>query len=246
MKNIALKVKKRNEKEVKNNTARKLDRTDYLPAVMYGLKKEPVIIKIKRKELTTRLKGHSISSVIFDIQIDEESKVKEAVIIKEYQRDPISRKLMHLDFLRIEMKEEIETIVPVRILNEDIAIGIKDDGGVLQHGLREFRIRCLPVDIPEQIDYDVKELGMNEIVRVENVEIDEKIKILNNPSEVIVSIIPPTELKEEDLVTEEEEEEGMEEPEIVGEKKPEEEGGDEIREKAEDKTGDKHKESRKE
>jgi len=246
MKNIALKVEKRNEKEVKNNTARKLDRVDYLPAVMYGLKKEPVIIKIKRKELTTRLKGHSISSAIFDIQIGKESKVKEPVIIKEYQRDPISRKLMHLDFLRIEMKEEIETIVPVRILNEDIAIGIKDDGGVLQHGLREFRILCLPVDIPEQIDYDIKELGMNEIVRVENVEIDKKIKILNDPSEVIVSIIPPTELKEEDLVTEEEEEEGMEEPEIVGEKKPEEEGGDETREKAEDKTGDKQKKSGKE
>lgn len=246
MKNIALRVEKRNEKEVKNNTARKLDRADYLPAIMYGLKKEPAIIKIKRKELTTRLKGHSISSVIFDIQIDEKSKVKEAVIIKEYQRDPISRKLMHLDFLRIEMKEEIETIIPVRILNEDIAIGIKDDGGVLQHGLREFRIRCLPVDIPEQIDYDVKELGMNEIVRVENIEIDEKIKILNGPSEVIVSIIPPTELKEEDLVTEEEEEEGTEEPEIVGEKKPEEEGGDETEKKAENKTGDKQKKSGKE
>ncbi|HAJ94966.1 MAG TPA: 50S ribosomal protein L25 [Actinobacteria bacterium] len=242
MKNIALKVEKRNEKEIKNNTARKLDRADYLPAVMYGLKKEPAIIKIKRKELTTLLKGHSILSVIFDIQIDEKSKDSEAVIIKEYQRDPISRKLMHLDFLRIEMKKEIETVVPIRILNEDIAIGIKDDGGVLQHGLREFRILCLPANIPEQIDYDIKELGMNEIIRVENIEVDEKIKILNDPAEVIVSIIPPTELKEEDLVTEEEGEEGAEEPEVVGEKKPEEEGGDVAEGKAEDK----QKESRKE
>lgn len=242
MKNIAIKVEKRNEKEVKNNIARKLDRADYLPAVIYGLKKEPAIIKIKRKELTALLKGHSISSIIFDVQIDGKSKDKEAAIIKEYQRDPISRKLMHLDFLRIEMKEEIETVVPVRILNEDIAIGIKDDGGVLQHGLREFRILCLPTDIPEQIDYDIRELGMNEIIRVENVEVDEKIKILNGPSEVIVSIIPPTELKEEELVTEEEAEEGAEEPEVVGEKKPEEEDGDETKGKA----GDKQKESGKE
>lgn len=238
MKNIALKVEKRNEKEVKNNTARKLDRAGYLPAVMYGLKKEPASIKVERKELTSLLKGHSISSVIFDIQLDGKSKDKEAVIIKEYQRDPISRKIMHLDFLRIQMEKEIETVVPVRIINEDIAVGIKENGGVLQHGLRELRILCLPGDIPEQIDYDIKDLGMNEIVRVESVEIDEKIKILNDLSEVIVSIIPPTELKEEDLVTEEEAEEEMEEPEIIGEKKPEEEG--------EAETGDKQKESGKE
>ncbi len=238
MKNIALKVEKRNEKEVKNNTARKLDRAGYLPAVMYGLKKEPASIKVERKELTSLLKGHSISSVIFDIQLDGKSKDKEAVIIKEYQRDPISRKIMHLDFLRIQMEKEIETVVPIRIMNEDIAVGIKESGGVLQHGLRELRILCLPGDIPEQIGYDIKDLGMNEIVRVESVEIDEKIKILNDLSEVIVSIIPPTELKEEDLVTEEEAEEEMEEPEIIGEKKPEEEG--------EAETGDKQKESGKE
>jgi len=238
MKNIALKVEKRDEKEVKNNTARKLDRSGYMPAVVYGLKKEPAIIKVERKELTNLLKGHSISSVIFDIHLDGKSKDKEVVIIKEYQRDPISRKLMHLDFLRIQMEKEIETTVPIRILNEDIAIGIKENGGVLQHGLRDFRIICLPGDIPEQIDYDIKDLGMNEIIRVENMEIDEKIKILNDPSEVIVSIIPPTELKEEDLVTEEEAEEEMEEPEVIGEKKPEEEG--------EADTADKQKESGKE
>ena len=238
MKNIALKVEKRNEKEVKNNTARKLNRAGYLPAVMYGLKKEPASIKVERKELTSLLKGHSISSVIFDIQLDGKSKDKEAVIIKEYQRDPISRKIMHLDFLRIQMEKEIETVVPIRIMNEDIAVGIKESGGVLQHGLRELRILCLPGDIPEQIGYDIKDLGMNEIVRVESVEIDEKIKILNDLSEVIVSIIPPTELKEEDLVTEEEAEEEMEEPEIIGDKKPEEEG--------EAETGDKQKESWKE
>ena len=132
------------------------------------------------------------------------------------------------------MKKEIETTVPINILSDDIAVGIKDSGGVLQHGLRELHILCLPADIPEHIDYDIKDLGMNEIVRVENIEVDEKIKILNDPSEVIVSIIPPTELKEEELVTEEEElEEEMEEPELVGKEKPEEEAEGAAEEKQE-------------
>jgi len=222
MANVALKAEKRIDKEIRKNAASKLGREGFIPAVMYGLEKKPESIKIERKELIKLIKGHNISSVIFDIRLDEKSKDKDAVIIKEYQRDPISNEFIHLDFLRIQMKKEIETTVPISILNDNIAIGIKDMGGVLQHGLRELNISCLPSDIPEHIDYDIKDLGMNEIVRVENIEVDEKIRILNYPSEVIVSIIPPTELKEEDLVTEEEGEEEMGEPELVGEEKEEE------------------------
>jgi large subunit ribosomal protein L25 len=222
MANVALKAEKRNDTEIRKNAASKLGREGFIPAVMYGLEKKPESIKIERKELIKLIKGHNISSVIFDIHLDEKSKDKDAVIIKEYQKDPISNELIHLDFLRIQMKKEIETTVPISILNDDIAVGIKDMGGVLQHGLRELNILCLPADIPEHIDYDIKDLGMNEIVRVENIEVDENIKILNDPSEVIVSIIPPTELKEEDLITEEEGEEEMEEPELVGEEKEEE------------------------
>jgi large subunit ribosomal protein L25 len=223
MANVALKAEKRKDTEIKKNAASKLSREGFIPAVMYGLKKEPESIKVERKELIKLIKGHNISSIIFDIRLDEKSKGKDAVIIKEYQKDPISNELIHLDFLRIQMKTEIETTVPISIINDDIAVGIKDMGGVLQHGLRELNISCLPADIPEHIDYDIKDLGMNEIIRVENIEVDEKIKILNDPSEVIVSIIPPTELKEEELVTEEEGEEEMEEPELVGKEKAEEE-----------------------
>jgi large subunit ribosomal protein L25 len=239
MKNIALKVEKRSDGEIRKNAASKLGRKGYIPAVMYGLAKKPESIKVQRKELVKLLKGHNISSVIFDLHVDDKSKDKDAVIIKEYQRDPITNELIHLDFLRIQMKKEIETSVPINILNDDIAVGIKDSGGVLQHGLRELNILCLPTDIPEHIDYDIKDLGMNEIVRVENIEVDEKIKILNDPSEVIVSIIPPTELKEEELVTEEEEgEEEMEEPELVGKEKPEEEEAEGAAEEKQEKPGE--------
>jgi len=231
MKNIVLKVEKRNDKEIKKGAANKLGREGYIPAVMYGLKKKPESIKVERKELVRLLKGHNISSIIFDIGLDEKSKDKDAVIIKEYQKNPISSEIIHLDFLRIQMKTEIETSIPIRIVNDDIAVGIKEMGGVLQHGLRELHISCLPADIPEHIDYDIEDLGMNEIIRVESIEVDEKIKILNDPSEVIVSIIPPTELKEEEPVAEEEGEEEMEEPEIVGKEKPGEEAEDGKEEK---------------
>jgi large subunit ribosomal protein L25 len=223
MKSLALEAEKREKEEIKNNSARRLGNLGYIPAIMYGLDREPVSIKVKKKDMTKLLKGHSISSVIFDINIDKKDKSKDAVIIKEYQKDPISNELIHLDFLRIQMKKEIETTVPVKIINEDIALGIKEEGGVLQHGLRELHISCLPADIPEYIEYDIKDLRINDIIRVENIEVDEKIKILNDPSEVVISIIPPSELKEEELEAEEEVVEEAEEPEIVGHRKPVEE-----------------------
>lgn len=225
MENIALAVEKRNDSEIKSNASRRLRNKHYIPAVVYGLKEEPVSVKIREKEFKGLLKGRSIYSLIFDMHIDGAKKnKKETVLIKEFQRDPITREFLNVDFLRIQMEKEIETTVPIHIINEEVAVGIKEGGGVLQHGLRELHISCLPADIPEYIEYDIKDLDMGVTIRVSDINISDKIKILNDPEEVVVSIIHPTQLKEEELVTEEEAEEVVE-PEVIGKEKvePEEE-----------------------
>lgn len=220
MENIALAVEKRNDSEIKSNASRRLRNKHYIPAVVYGLKEEPVSIKVKEKEFKDLLKGRSIYSLIFDMHVDGAKKnKKETVLIKEFQRDPITREFLNVDFLRIQMEKEIETTVPIHIINEEVAVGIKEGGGVLQHGLRELHISCLPADISEYIEYDIKDLDMGVTVRVSDINISDKIKILNDPEEVVVSIIHPTQLKEE-LVTEEEAEKVVE-PEVIGKEKEE-------------------------
>ena len=223
MENIIIKVEKRNEKEIKSKALKKLRKNDYIPAVIYGLKKEPVSIKVNEKELKDLLKGKNIYSMIFDMQIEDNGKKveKEAVLVKDFQIDPITGKFLHLDFLRIEMKKEIETTVPVRIINEEISIGVKEKGGVLQHGLRELRVSCLPGDIPDYVEYDIKELDMGSTVRVSDIYISDNVKILNDPEEVVVSIIHPTLLREEEVAPEEEVEEVAVEPEVIGKGKEE-------------------------
>ncbi len=222
MENIAIKVEKRDEKEIKNKASRRLRSNNFIPAVVYGLKKEPVNIKVKEKELKDILRGKSIYSVIFDMHINDAKKgEKNTVLIKDFQKDPITREFLHLDFLRIQMEKEIETTVPIHIINEEISIGIKEKGGVLQHGLRELHISCLPVDITDHIEYDIKDLDMGLAVRVSDINITDKIKILNDPDEVVVSIIHPTQLKEEELAPEEEAEEEITEPEVIGKGKEE-------------------------
>jgi large subunit ribosomal protein L25 len=222
MENIALAVEKRNDSEIKSSASRRLRNKHYIPAVVYGLKEEPVSVKIREKEFKGLLKGRSIYSLIFDMHIDGAKKnKKETVLIKEFQRDPITREFLNVDFLRIQMEKEIETTVPIHIINEEVAVGIKEGGGVLQHGLRELHISCLPADISEYIEYDIKDLDMCVTVRVSDINISDKIKILNDPEEVVVSIIHPTQLKEEEVAVEEGAEEGIVEPEVIGKEKVE-------------------------
>lgn len=210
MESLSLTVDKREDKELGNNASRRLRREKYIPGVLYGLAKEPLTLKVDAKQFSQIIKGKGTANLIFDLSVNG-SKKKESVILKDIQRHPITRDFLHLDFLRIEMAKEVETQVPIHILNDDIAIGVKEEGGVMQHSLRELHIACLPKDIPESIDYDIRDLAIGDSVKVSDLEVGADIRIISDPNEVIVSIIHPSQLIEEEV-----EEEVEEEPELIG------------------------------
>lgn len=210
MESLSLVVDKREDKELGNNGSKRLRRDHFIPAVMYGLAKEPLTLKVDAKKFSQVIKGKGTANLIFDLSVNG-SKKKEAVILKDIQKHPITRDFLHLDFLRIEMAKEVETQVPIQIINDDIAVGVKEEGGVMQHSLRELHIACLPMDIPESIVYDIKDLKLGETVKVEDLKVGNEVRIISDPSEVIVSIIHPSQLVEEEV---EEEVEG--EPELIG------------------------------
>jgi len=222
MSSVVLNVEKRSDSELKKNASRRLRATGFVPGTIYGLNLEPVSIKINTIELKAILKGRSMANLILDMHVNDDGKEKkETTLIKEIQKHPINSKLVHIDFIRIQMKKEVETSVPVIILNEEESIGVKEDGGVIQHSLREIHVSCLPTDIPENVEIDLIDLHLGDTVRVEDIDLGEKIKILSNPEEVIVSIIHPTHLVIEEPEVEEEEEleEEVEEPELISKEK---------------------------
>lgn len=237
MANEKMDVLSRTKDDISKNAARRLRREGFIPAVVYGLDEDPINVKFDIKDFKSILRGKGLSNLILDLYLkDDKKSKKETVIVKEVQRDPISREFVHLDFFRIEMKKEVETTVSIQILNEELAPGIKEEGGVLQYENREIHISCLPMDIPEFIEYDVKELNMGDAVRVSDLEVDEKIRILNDPEDLVVSIIPPTHLIEEEEEAEEEELVEGEEPEVIGKEGEEveaEAGEEEVPEKEE-------------
>ncbi|MBM3709159.1 MAG: 50S ribosomal protein L25 [Actinobacteria bacterium] len=222
MSSVLLKAEVRNKDELKKNSSRRLRNEGFIPATIYGQTEEPVSIKFSIQEFKDIIKEHSISNLILDIHVKSDGKEKkETAIIKEIQKNPISAGFLHVDFLRIQMKKEVETAVPIVILNEEESVGVKEEGGVVQHGLRELHISCLPADIPEKIEYDIKELHIGHNIRVSDIAVADGIKILNHLEEVIVSIIHPTHMVIEQPAAEEEAEVAEEaaEPELITKEK---------------------------
>ena len=218
MSNVSLKVEIRSKEELKNNSSRRLRAGGFIPATIYGQAEEPRSIKIDSKQLKEILKGKSTASSIIEMTMNVDGKnKKEITIIKDTQKNPFTHELTHIDFYRIQMEKEVETTVPVVILNEEESIGVKEEGGVVQHGLRELHIACLPMQIPERITYDITDLKMGHIIKVSDLIIGSDVKVLNHPEEIIVSIIHPTHLVVEEVAVEEEE--AAAEPEVISKEK---------------------------
>jgi large subunit ribosomal protein L25 len=190
MSNVAIKAEKRNGEELKRSAAGRLRAAGYIPGTIYGLSQEPLNIKLSRVEFKEIIKGKSLNNIILDMHVKADGKEKkETALIKEVQQNPMNLEYLHIDFMRIEMKTEVEASVHVSIINEESSIGVKVENGVVQHGLRELHISCLPSDIPDRIEYDIKDLSIGHIIRVSDLVLKDGIRVLNNPEEVIVAIV---------------------------------------------------------
>ncbi|MBM7557208.1 50S ribosomal protein L25 [Halanaerobacter jeridensis] len=186
-----------------------------VPGVLYGRDRETVSVKAEATEVEDVLGGNAI----IDLTLDDGST--QPVMVKEVQRDVITRDLLHIDLYQIALDEDIIVDVPVEVVGQ--AEGERE-GGLLNQILREVEIECLPTDIPEKIEVDVSELGIGDSVDVSDLDVGEDIDVRVDASETVATVVLPDELDEE----EEEEEEELEEPEVIGEEP--EEGEEELEE----------------
>ena len=196
--------------------ARAVRRAGQVPAVVYGHGLSPVTIQLPERELRHFL-GASGENVIINMELGEDEA--ETVMLKEIQIDPVSRQLIHADFMRVSLEERVDAHVPI------IAMGTAPGvtaGGVQEFLLRELHVECRVLDIPENIEIDVSLLEVGDRIRVGDITLGEEINILDDPSTMIITIAAPTIIKEEEEEVLVEEEEEME-PEVIGEKPEEEE-----------------------
>ncbi|GER94549.1 50S ribosomal protein L25 [hot springs metagenome] len=163
--------------------ARSLRRNGIIPAILYkGGSSLPV--QISGRELSQFISKTAGEQVIVDLQFPDGTK---QAIVKDYQVDPVMGNLLHVDFQEVSATEAIRVTVHVVIKGE--AIGVKRDKGVLQYGLREIEIECLPDKIPGHIDVDVSNLGIGQSIHVRDLKLPGDIKVLTDPDEVLATVI---------------------------------------------------------
>ncbi len=203
-------------REVKGSAkARDLRNNGYLPSVVYFHGKDALSIKFPKSALLKLVRQHRLESVIINLKIKDDKKAKgRPCLVKEVQYDPVSEEIIHVDFNEISLTEAIKVNVSIEIKGE--AIGVKQEGGSLEHVLWEIEVECLPTNIPKNIEVDVSALKMGEAIHVKDIVFPAGVKPLNDPAAVVLHVAAP--MKEE-VPAEAVEGEAKTEPEVIKEKK---------------------------
>lgn len=211
---MSINVKAEKRSATGKNAARRIREEGKVPAVLYGPKVSHVCLAIDKKDILRVVKTGE--NTIFRVSCDSE---KWNVMIKELQLDPINDTIYHVDLIQVAMDKLIRVFVPIHHLGEPV--GVKSEGGMADWLIREVEIECLPKDIPEAITIDVRDLHVNQSLKVEDIVPPEGVKILSDPSAVVVVIEMPS--VEEEVAAEEEEEiiGEEEEPEVIKKEKEE-------------------------
>jgi large subunit ribosomal protein L25 len=179
-------------RERKKRRVNKLRNEGYIPGIVYGHKKENKNIKVGNLEFRKVLRSAGKSTLI-DLDIDGKGIGK--VIISDYQTDPATDKIIHFDLYQVKMNEKMIATVPVMFIGESPSV--KNDGGILVKSHSVFEIKCLPGDLIHDIVVDISKLEkIDDIIRVKDLVISDKIEILANPEVVVITVAPPRSEKE--------------------------------------------------
>jgi large subunit ribosomal protein L25 len=186
MKTIEITVEKRQSRG--KNEARRTRMAGKIPAVVYGAGKDTVPITVNVRSLADAFRGGAGENAIFLLKLGDTGETRHAMI-REFQRDPVSRRPVHLDFVRVLMDTKIRVRVPVEVVG--IARGVKTDAGILDFVTREIEIECLPGNIPEHLPLDVTELGIGDALRISDLKAPEGVEVVDDPEKVILHVAHP-------------------------------------------------------
>jgi large subunit ribosomal protein L25 len=174
--------------QVGKNESRRLRKKGILPAILYGEKKDPVTLALDAKVVDRILHSKTGINTVFELALAGTDR-KRAVMIKDYQLDPLTDRLIHCDLLRIDATHEVH--VPVHVEFVGVAEGVKNEGGLLEFVTRELMVACLPKDIPVSIPVDVTALHVGQVIRVSDVTLPAGVRALTDMATVVFACHVP-------------------------------------------------------
>ena len=154
--------------------SRRLRRQLKVPAIIYGAGRPPRPLAFDHNKVLQQLENESFYSSILNIKVGDKSQ---AAILKDLQRHPAKNQILHMDFQRIVEDEEIRMNVPLHFIGEDVAPGVKRDGGSVSHLMTDVEVVCLPRYLPEYINVDVSKLELDEMLNLSDLTLPEGVEI---------------------------------------------------------------------
>ncbi len=209
--------------------ARKLRAAGSVPAVVYGGEEEALSLTVDSNEAYNLFQSISVENTIVTLNV---KGVKGGIetLVREIQAHPFRPEILHIDFLRVQKGVAIEVEIPVNVIGTPV--GVKNQGGILDHVLHTITVRSIPSKIPESIEVNIEELEVGQSLHVGELGLEEEMEVLTDPERTVVQVAYPRAEEE----PEEELDEALE-PELVGEE-PAAASADEAEEQSEDEEGE--------
>jgi len=165
--------------------SRRLRREGRIPAVLYGKQNDPVTLSVDAPAFGDLLKEVAGSAAI--VEIKAEGAPTRLSVIQEVQRDPLTGKIIHVDFHEVSAGEKMEVEVPVHTVGE--AEGVKNENGILEIVSPQLRIRCLPKDLPAFIEVDVTKLHVGDNIHVGEIPAPAGVEFVDDPKQSVVACV---------------------------------------------------------
>lgn len=203
---MPVKLKAKQREDLRSSATKKIRQAGQIPAVVYGKDKDSTSVSVDSMDLIRTVREEGVNAII---SLDIENGQTVDVMLHDYQMHPIKDEVMHADFYMIDMTEEMDVEVPLRLEGE--AEGARE-GGILQQPLYELQVRAIPSAIPEEITVDVSKLDIGDTITIADLPVEDEYTFLDEEDTAIAIVLPPE-------AEEEEETEAPDlsiEPEVVG------------------------------
>jgi len=171
----------RNRKMEGKGAARRIRRTGRVPGVLYGRSGKAISIDLDALEFTNGIKNISESTIV---KVDVEGKAYDA-FVKDTQRNIIDGNILHVDFYEVESGVLLRARVSIQLKGN--AVGVRD-GGILEFPLHEIEVECMPQDLPERIELDISDLGVNQSIHVREVPLSDSIRVISAADQVVALV----------------------------------------------------------
>jgi large subunit ribosomal protein L25 len=184
-------------------SARRLRADGHIPGILYGRGMEPISVTVERREFRLALSGPAGVNTVLDLQVGGQSF---PAVVKEMQRHPVKRTVSHVDFLQVNMNEEITVHIPVRLHGE--AKAVMAAGGLVDPAVDTLEVSCTPANMPNEFAIDITDMQPDTVIRLSDIPMPNGVTPLGDPDMAVVTVLTTAAEIEEPAAAEGEEGEG--------------------------------------